>query len=142
VTSTNTPSFSSWTITTNSSPVSSVVSSTNILTIVEDAYGEIRARADWSDGTHPAVNCPSAPTRNGYTFNGWFTAASAGTKRCDASGSYTPDATETLHAQRTAINYTITIDSNGGGSVSNPSSYTINTSSTQTRTLTRPTAPA
>lgn len=34
-----------------------------------------------------------------YTCSGWFTAASGGTKRADAGGSYKPTATETVYAQ-------------------------------------------
>jgi uncharacterized repeat protein (TIGR02543 family) len=138
VTSTNTRSFSTWTISTNSAPSSNMSSDT--LNIVANAIGNITVRADWADGTYPSVTCPSAPTRNGYTFNGWFTAASAGTKRCDANGSYTPSATETLHAQWSGVTYNIVVESNGGGSVSNQTYTTA--SSTQTRTLVRPTAPS
>ena len=36
-----------------------------------------------------------------YTFNGWYTAKSGGTKRADGGVSYTPTATETLYAQFT-----------------------------------------
>lgn len=45
---------------------------------------------------------PAAPTRADYTFNGWYTAASGGTKRGDAGATYTPSITETLYAQWTA----------------------------------------
>ncbi|MDR1987479.1 MAG: InlB B-repeat-containing protein [Candidatus Peribacteria bacterium] len=27
-------------------------------------------------GNQPSITLPSAPTRNGYTFNGWYTATS------------------------------------------------------------------
>ena len=36
-----------------------------------------------------------------YTFNGWYTAKSGGTKRADGGVSYTPTATETVYAQYT-----------------------------------------
>ena len=36
-----------------------------------------------------------------FTCNGWFTAASGGTKRADAGAAYTPTQTETLYAQWT-----------------------------------------
>jgi uncharacterized repeat protein (TIGR02543 family) len=38
-------------------------------------------------------------TRNGYTFNGWYTASSGGTKAGNAGSSYTPSASVTLYAQ-------------------------------------------
>ena len=39
------------------------------------------------------------PTRDGYTFNGWYTASSGGTKVGDAGATYTPEANITLYAQ-------------------------------------------
>lgn len=70
------------------------------------------------------------PTRNGYTFTGWFTAASGGTK---VSNTTTMGAGNvTVYAQWAPTNYTITYNLNGG---TNPSgvatSYNI-TSSTIT----------
>ena len=41
------------------------------------------------------------PTRDGYTFNGWFTAATGGTLVGAAGDSYTPSADITLYAQWT-----------------------------------------
>lgn len=56
------------------------------------------------------------PTRSGFTFNGWYTAASGGTLVGAAAGSYTPTAAITLYAQWTAVvvNYTVTWNSQGG----------------------------
>ena len=45
------------------------------------------------------------PTQAGYTFNGWFTAASGGTQ---APSSYSPMASITLYAQWTLKTYTVT----------------------------------
>ena len=42
------------------------------------------------------------PTRDGYTFNGWYTAATGGTLVGAAGDSYTPSADITLYAQWTA----------------------------------------
>ena len=42
------------------------------------------------------------PTRDGYTFNGWYTAATGGTLVGAAGDSYTPSANITLYAQWTA----------------------------------------
>ena len=39
------------------------------------------------------------PTRSNYTFNGWYTASSGGTKVGDAGASYTPTGNITLYAQ-------------------------------------------
>ena len=52
------------------------------------------------------------PTRTGYTFNGWYTAASGGTKIGAAGASYTPSANITLYAQWKINSYTITVTTN------------------------------
>jgi len=49
-------------------------------------------------------------TRTGYTFDGWFTAASGGTK---VDRDYKVDSTQTLWAQWTANTYTVTFELNG-----------------------------
>lgn len=64
------------------------------------------------------------PSRSGYTFNGWYTAASGGTYRGGAGSSYTVNATDTLYAQWSVATITITFDFQGGSG--SPSSKTIN----------------
>lgn len=56
------------------------------------------------------------PTRDGYDFNGWYTAASGGTQ-VTSSSKVTITATQTLYAQWTIKTYTITYDGNGGTGV-------------------------
>ena len=65
-----------------------------------------------------SVTLPT-PTKTGYHCTGWYTAASGGTKRANAGGSYTPSAVETLYAQWAANTYTIKFNGNGstGGSM-------------------------
>ena len=46
------------------------------------------------------------PTKTGYTFNGWYTAASGGTK-ITADSKFTTAGNQTLYAQWTPITYTI-----------------------------------
>ena len=58
-----------------------------------------------------ALTLPT-PARTGYTFNGWYTAASGGTKIDDAGASYTPNANITLYAQWKINSYTITVTTN------------------------------
>jgi uncharacterized repeat protein (TIGR02543 family) len=55
-------------------------------------------------------NLPT-PTRTGYTFNGWFTAATGGTK---VDANYTFNANTTIYAQWAATTYTITFNANNG----------------------------
>ena len=53
------------------------------------------------------------PTRTGYKFNGWYTAASGGTKITDTTN-VTITSNQTLYAQWIANNYTVTFNANGG----------------------------
>ena len=53
------------------------------------------------------------PTRNGYSFNGWYTAKTGGTKITDST-KVTLSGNQTLYAQWTAQEYTIKFDANGG----------------------------
>lgn len=67
------------------------------------------------------VTLPNA-TRTGYTFRGWYTAASGGTKIGDAGAAYMPASSGgTLYAQWDAIEYTVKFDPNtanaGNGTV-------------------------
>ena len=55
-----------------------------------------------------ALTLPT-PTRTGYKFNGWYTAASGGTKVGDAGATYVPSANITLYAQWEKIAYKITV---------------------------------
>ena len=76
------------------------------------------------------------PTRSGYTFNGWYTAVSGGTKVYNANGAYNSSATSywnngkwiykgdvVLYAQWSLANYTVTYNLNGGTVTGNPTSY-------------------
>ncbi len=51
------------------------------------------------------VKLPSNPTRTGYTFKGWFTAASGGTQV--TANTALPSSNTTYHAQWTANSYTV-----------------------------------
>ncbi|MBR5620365.1 MAG: InlB B-repeat-containing protein, partial [Clostridia bacterium] len=73
--------------------------------------------AKWTDAS---VTLPS-PTRTGYVLNGWYTAASGGTKIGNGGASYTPTGNITLYAQWSPISYTVKFNGNGStaGSMSN-----------------------
>ena len=65
--------------------------------------------ATWStSGSFSTITLPT-PSREGHTFNGWYTAKSGGTKVGNAGASYTPSATVTLYAQWSVVKYTNTI---------------------------------
>lgn len=60
-----------------------------------------------------SVNLPK-PTKSGYTFGGWYTASSGGTK---VSNTYTPTGNITLYAHWSANSYTLSFDANGCGTL-------------------------
>lgn len=61
-----------------------------------DAGGTCTLYAQWS--AMPAVTLPT-PTRDGYTFLGWFTSSEGGSKVGDGGASYTPTGNVMLYAQ-------------------------------------------
>ena len=67
------------------------------------------------------------PTRSGYTFNGWYTAATAGSKV--SSSTKIGASNTTIYAQWTAVpaTYTVTYNANGGSGTMTPSTATYNT---------------
>ena len=66
------------------------------------------------------------PTRTGYTFDGWYTSASGGTK-ITSTDKFTGNANKTIYAHWTAINYTITYELDGGTMSGQKTSYNIET---------------
>jgi uncharacterized repeat protein (TIGR02543 family) len=80
-----------------------------------------------------SITLPST-TRSGYTFNGWYTSSSGGTRVGGSGNSYTPSSSITLYAQWTSsgggtTTYTVTFNANGGSTVS---SQTVNAGSSIT----------
>lgn len=60
-----------------------------------------------------SVNLPK-PTKSGYTFDGWYTASSGGTK---VNNTYTPTENITLYAHWNVNSYTLSFDANGCGTL-------------------------
>ena len=86
--------------------------------------------------TNNAITLPNA-TRTGYTFNGWYTAASGGTKVGNAGAQWTPTAATTLYAQWTRDNYTITYNLNGGSISGQTTNYNVESNAITLPTPTR-----
>lgn len=61
-------------------------------------------------------------TKKGYTFSGWYDAATGGNKIGDANADYTPTESKTLYAHYNANTYTINYNGNGATSGSTASS--------------------
>ena len=55
-----------------------------------------------------SVTLPT-PSRTGYTFNGWYTSSSGGTKVGNAGATYKPNGDITIYAQWTINSYKVTI---------------------------------
>lgn len=60
-----------------------------------------------------ALTLPT-PTRVGYRFDGWFSAAGSGSLVGGAAASFTPKSSVTLYAHWTLLPYTVRYDANGG----------------------------
>ena len=66
---------------------------------------------EYSGATNKYGDLPT-PTREGYTFDGWYTESSGGTKVTKDSSIYSLTANQTLYAHWTPSVYTITYDRN------------------------------
>ena len=90
----------------------------NTYTVTFDANGGSAASPTSKQVTFGSAYGTLATTdRTGYTFNGWFTAASGGTQ-VTAATIVTTASNHTLYAQWTANTYTVTFDANGGSTPS------------------------
>ena len=66
------------------------------------------------------------PTRSGYTFDGWYTAASGGSK-VTSSTIVSTDANHTLYAHWKGMNYTVKFNANGGSGTMANQSFVLGT---------------
>lgn len=73
-------------------------------------------KAQW---TNPTIGTLPTPTRSGYTFSGWYTAASGGTQ---VTSSTKMTGNMTIYAQWSA-SYTVTYNPNGGSGGPGTASY-------------------
>ena len=78
-----------------------------------------------SSTSNGSIKLPSAPTKSGYTFNGWYDAASGGNKIGNAGASYTPTQTRTLYAHWTANTGKVTINGSNYGTVKDANNNSI-----------------
>ena len=117
---TATASFGGWAETASGTKKYDNQASVRNLASAQDAIVNLYAK--WTDGS---VTLPGAVARDfdddyHYSFDGWYTAASDGTKVGNADASYTPTANTTLFAQ-----YTRTAHSFDSGSVTLEPTYSI-----------------
>jgi len=93
--------------------------------------------AQYTGSTSTAAVTLPTPTRTGYTFAGWYTSASGGSKVGNAGASYTPTGTVTIYAHWTANTYTVSYSATGASNV--PSSQTKTHDVTLTLSSVKPT---
>jgi uncharacterized repeat protein (TIGR02543 family) len=77
--------------------------------------GTVTLYAKWTNGN---VTLPT-PTRTGYAFKGWYTAATGGTRVGGAGAKYSPTAPITLYAQWTLLVFTLNMTTSDNGLVVN-----------------------
>ena len=81
-------------------------------TITFNANGGTVSPTTATTGTNGRLTSLPTPARTGYTFNGWFTAATGG-NAVNTNTVFTQNTT--IYAQWTASTYTVTFNSNNGG---------------------------
>ncbi len=105
--------FSNWT---KSNPFNGTLATNNQTYTFPDNNGLTSTlTANYTASTKSDVTTPvtlPTPTRAGYTFTGWYTAATGGTHIKDGGEPYTPTANITLHAQWIKNTATVTIKMN------------------------------
>ena len=95
----------------------------NNLVVTHDSQGG-SSIANGSTGTGAAITTsPGTPTRDGYTFNGWFAASTGGTA-ITFPYTHARTANFTLYAQWSPNNLVVTHDSQGGSTIANDSTGT------------------
>jgi uncharacterized repeat protein (TIGR02543 family) len=109
---------------------------TTVYTVAFNANDGVVNPTSMSNLRHGSVIALPTPTRNEYIFNGWFNAASGGTRYGDAEQNYTVTENLTMIAQWIPV-HTVTFNANGG--TVTPTSSTTNASSTLTIPLPIPT---
>ena len=90
------------------------VSANTLFTVTYEEHGGT-AVPDATFVSGGTVTLPAAPTRAGYTFDGWFTEETDGTR---FNSTFSPtDENVVVHAQWTPIPYTVTFEEHGGTTV-------------------------
>ena len=85
----------------------------NTYTVIFDAQGGNVSPASATVTYAAAYGTLPTPTRTGYTFKGWYTATTGGSK-ITATTAVVITATQTLYARWTAKTYKVTFSANGG----------------------------
>ena len=84
---------------------------TPVYTVTFNANGGSVTPSSGTTGTDRTLAFLPDPTRDGYIFNGWFTASTGGTAVTENT---VFNANSTIYAQWSLITYTVTFEANGG----------------------------
>ena len=87
-----------------------------------------------------AITLPNA-TKKGATLKGWYTSQTGGTPVGVAGASWTPSADTTLFAQWNELDYTLTVNPNGGTWKGGTATQNVTGKYESTTTVSSPTAP-
>ena len=100
--------------------------------------GSVTGNSTTSKGVtyNAAYGTLPSPALNGYSFAGWYTAASGGSKVTDTT-KYTTAGNSTLYAHWNLTTYSISYALNGGSISGQPTSYNVNTATFTLPTPTR-----
>lgn len=102
-----------YTITTSTADVTvAAAATTYTVTFNAGSYGKCSTTSLTQSSAGASITLPSVTANTGYTFDGWYTAQTGGTKIGGANATYTPTSNITLYAH-----YTATGGENGGSSV-------------------------
>jgi uncharacterized repeat protein (TIGR02543 family) len=97
----------------------------NVYTITFNAQDGTGSHSDQSVTYGTAIGTLPEPTRDGYTFIGWFTEVGGGTQYVGGMALYSTVDNTTLYAQWTANVYTIKFNANAQGDVSPPPDQSV-----------------
>lgn len=102
-----------YTITTSTADVTvAAAATTYTVTFNAGSYGKCSTTSLTQSSAGASITLPSVTASTGYTFDGWYTAKTGGSKIGGANATYTPTSNITLYAH-----YTATGGENGGSSV-------------------------
>ena len=87
-----------------------------------------------------AITLPNA-TKTGATLKGWYTSQTGGTPVGGAGASWTPSSDTTLFAQWNEVDYTLTVNPNGGTWKGSTATQNVTGNYTSTTTVPNPTVP-
>lgn len=112
----------SYTITTRTADVTvEGTATTYTVTFNAGSNGTCSTPSLTQESARASITLPNVTANTGYTFDGWYTAATGGTKRGDAGETYTPTSDITLYAQ-----YKSTVSTSVVATFENPTKTTWN----------------